>query len=248
MGNKYIITTDSEAKNFNRLLHSCWVDNTNAYYSSEEILKYYIRKENFPLIDTQQNNQISFYIGFSAANEDLIHLLIHNKNLKNKNYSLKELGRFVASDEGLSNILMDMVENIGFKNSSFDVSDTKAKKMFIQATCDYFVYNIETSFGDEVGTIKRLHKFIELSKCNFKKNEYQILHNLLSMDITNGFLSLLDKATTLKQQMDILNFQRNPLQPKYSEETEIFLEKLKLKMSLSQELKPNKVTTRKNKI
>lgn len=235
--NKYKIENIEEANSFNRMLHSFWVDSNNSWENSEEILKYYLRQENYSFIDTKQNNQISLYIAFSARNDDLFNLLVNNKNLKNKNYSLQDLNRFMASDEGLDNIIFCILENISIKNeSSFDLTELKSKKIFIQSACDYFVFNLELNSENNQQNFKNLDKFIKITKCKFYKNEYQILNNLLLFDTTNGFLHLFDSTKNIKQKNSMLNFERNSVTTNYSQETEEFLEKLKLNFFLSQNL------------
>ncbi len=246
----YTISNEEEGKLFNRLLNSYWVDSNNSYSNSEEILKYYLRTENYSYIDTKNNNQIALYIAFSAKNEDLFGVLINSPRLKNKNYSLRDLNRFMASDEGMDNILFSILEQISLKGKgAFDLSDTKSKKLFIQSSSDYFAYNVENAFGNEQLSFDKLDKFIKLTKCKFYKNENQILHNMLMMDISNGFMHLYESTKNKSQKEMMLNFQRNPLNPTYNEETEYFLSRLKLNLHLSTTVKPKNLTkTKKNKI
>ncbi len=246
---KYLISNEDDAKLFSNMLQSFWVDPNNGWENCEEILKYYLRAENYPFIDTQKNNQVSLYIAFSSRHEDLFNILVSSKRLKNKNYALKDLNRFMASDEGMENIIFSILEQISKKSQScFDLSDNKAKKSFLQSASDYFVFNIENSFGNERGSLSKLDKFIEITKCKFYKNENQILHNLLIMDIHNGFTHLYESLKNSTQKEMMLKFQRNPLNPTYSEETEEFLSKLTLQLSLHNSLLKKNTKIKKNKI
>lgn len=246
---KYLVSNEDDAKFFSNMLQYCWLDPNNGWENSQEILKYYLRTENYPFIDTPKNNQVSLYIAFSSRHEDLFNILISSKRLKNKNYSLKDLNRFMASDEGIENIIFSILEQISKKSQScFDLSDNKAKKSFLQSASDYFVFNIENSFGKERDSLSKLDRFIEFTKCKFYKNENQILHNLLMMDIHNGFTHLYESLKNSTQKEMMLNFQRNPLNPTYSEETEEFLIKLKLKYSLENTLSKKVLLHKKNKI
>lgn len=244
----YKITNEEEAKNFNQMLHGFWIDNSCNFENAETILNYYIRKDNFYLIDTKQNNQISFYIGFAAGNYDLIHLLINNKDLKNKNFNISDLSRFYPSDEGLKPILFLIIEDIKKETSVFDTSSKKNNKKFLTSCSDYFVYNIENSFGDEIATRKDLYNFITASKCKFYKNEYNILNTLLTNDSTELFFELYCKLKTSKQQKEMLFFTKNPFSPSYTEYTQNFLNSLQLKFNLENNLVKNEPNKNKFKI
>ncbi len=193
INNTYQVTNSEEAKRFNDILRSFWTDNP-IEENAETILQFYLRTSNYEYIDTKNNNQIAFFIGFSAKNEELINLLTYSNLLKNKGYSIKDIANFYPSDDGLNNILFSILENLNDNNCAFDKSSRKAITMFKQSCSDFFVYNLENDFGDPIKTKEELLKFIKITKVKLEDNQYNIVTRLLENEQPNIFLEIYEKV------------------------------------------------------
>lgn len=245
----YQVTNSEEAKEFNNLLRSLWTDHS-VYENAQTILEFYSKPQNYFFIDTPNNNQIAFFIGFSGQNDDLIDLLIHSKELKNKNYSVKDISDFYASQEGMENILLMITENLKSDDCAFDRSSRKAIQSFYQSCVDYFVANLENEYGNPVKTKYNLFAFIKLSKLKVDDNQHNILTRLLSYDGGDVFMELYEKSKKKDQfiehvkkefgDKDEVTLENDRLSP----QTQRVLSSLLLKHQLGNDLKEHKPTKR----
>ncbi len=245
----YQVTNSEEAKRFNNILRSFWTDNS-IEENAETILQFYLRTKNYEFIDTKNNNQIAFFIGFSAKNEELINLLIFSNTLKNKEYSVKDISSFYASQEGLDNILLNITENLKSDNCSFDKSSRKAVNSFYQSCVDYFVANLENEYGDPVKTKNNLFSFIKLTKLKVDDNQHNILIRLLSYDGADVLTELYEKSKKKDQfiehikkefsDKDEVTLENDGLSPK----SQHSISSLLLKHQLGKDLKEHKPTKR----
>ncbi len=247
VNNIYNVTNAEEAKRFNDILRAFWTDNS-IEENAETILQFYLRTNNYQFIDTKNNNQIAFFIGFTAKNEELINLLTYSNLLKNKNYSIKDISNFYASEEGLENILLNILDNLNSDNCAFDKSSRKAITMFKQSCSDYFVYNLENEYGDPVATKNNLLKFIKIAKVKLEDNQYNIITRLLENEQASIFLEIYEKVKNKDSFIDKVHQSLNSEHSaELSEEAKKTFDSIYLKHTLNNNL-GKKETKKSNKI
>lgn len=172
----FLIRNLDEAGDFYNKLKSYWSYNDSLDYA-KEIFNYYKIEENYQFIDIELNNYRALALALSDKEPDFLNLLLNSPKIKNKAYSLTDLGESFALGtlfpmENLKLIIIAFEE----KKEIFKDYSEETKESFLGSLMNVLLYQ---KLLESVENEKYFFDFVKRNNINIYENEYNVISGLL---------------------------------------------------------------------
>lgn len=190
---------DSEA--FVNKLKTYWEDNVSLNYA-KEIFNYYKIEENYQFIDTDLNNYRALSLALSYEDSDFLNLLLNSPEIKNKAYSLEDLGEVFAlgSSHSIENVKL-VITAFENKKEIFNDYNDKTENFFIRALMNVL---LSEKFWISEKNERYFFDFAKRQNIKIYDNEYSIIKGLFNYGQIEILDKIIDNAPTDEDKLKIL--------------------------------------------
>jgi hypothetical protein len=197
----FLIKNSDEAEAFANKLKSYWSYNTSLVYT-KEIFKYYQIEENYPFIDNDLNNHRALCLALSDTKSDFLNLLLNSPKIKNKAYSLIDIGELLALGTSfpVENVKL-IINAFEEKKEVFKDDNEKNKELFLGGLMNFL---LSDNFWVSAENEKFFFDFVRRQDIRIYDNEHNVINGLLYYGNTKVLDSFINNAQNDTERLKII--------------------------------------------